>query len=407
MSKKDDKIIAKHIKGLESKANSKIKITTHDYFFYTDAKGNTKKIKGVKLFSKLFDATEILSDIKQFISMHDFHRQGLHKINDKAKYSNLARYIWDIEYKLYNMQYVFELGGVFKGKNRKEIISLYQNHYKVQYYTDADFDYIHETYYRLSDTSEIDKDWLQQYAGLKDKYISRITNLMVSSLDFKSMAQEPEKIIKYGKIPIETRFKEFYWLCDPDNADKPISELLNMMNQDKDLFRTTFNRWWGLIHTDKEFLLNGTLRNPSRPWKPIDPTEHYELLEGYLEKKGVLPIRNVLDPRIFSETSWTKKNFHMFLVQILFNKFKWWFDRKNEKGLVLQWHEIGTKDVRTPHMMTMDKTFETRIAEENRQQRLLENRVAESEAEVIKGMTFDEVMTYIHKTDLDDKIEIV
>jgi len=55
-----------------------------------------------------------------------------------------------------------------------------------------------------------------------------------------------------------------------------------------------------------------------------------------------------------------KENVSMLSPHIHFGEIsphQIWFDRKNEKGLIVQLSEIGTREVKIPHMITIDKDF--------------------------------------------------
>jgi hypothetical protein len=371
MSKKSKEIITP--KG------NKIKITYHDKFHYTDALGNRKEIEGKELFSDLFDATDIIKDVSQLVSMHNFHRQGLTQLEPVLRAKACMDNLWWIEHKLYNMNFAFNLSGVFDDKNKQLLMDSFADYQPI--YDESDHKYILDLHIEIATKED---NW-QLYLSLKEQYLEKVSTLL--QFDKEPTDTDEVKVVNYS---VDDANKYFEWLCDPKNVGQDVPKDLQMMMQNRNQFRTRFNRWFDKLHIE---------HNP-----PIDLEQHYKKLETALHNNPV-KITDLPSPRFDYALG---KPYHILFYNLLFNKFKYWFDRKNERGLVVQWQEIGTKDVKMPHLILLDKNFENRLAEQNRQDKLLEERVADMEIDHFKDMTIDEAMKWVKEINpINDDIEII
>ena len=403
VTKKYSDVLGSSGQEITTPKGSKIRITYHDKFHYTDSTGERKEIEGTELFSDLFDATQILDDIRLSIRQHRFYSKGIHTLSEPQRAKHLIDSIWVEEHFLHNMQFVFDIGGVFNEKNAQQLRQLYDRELGTQFYSVDDHNYINEIYNKIAD------EGLKEFVTLKAKYLKRVTNLMMitntsNATLWQTFEHEQPLGLNAKDIPLDVREAELYALVNPDKPQLELTQNMMIMAKDKDLFRTTFNRWWDKIHL--EGLPNDwSLRKLSKPWKPIDPTDWYLKLEKQL-KNNPVPLVDVLPYNLFGLRVHQVK-LNQFLYRHLFAKFKHWFDRKNEKGLIVQLSEIGTREVKIPHMITIDKDFETRVANDNRQKKALEHRIAESEVEKITDMTLEQAQAYVWNNDYPDDIEIV
>ena len=377
---------------------NKIKITYHDKFHYTDALGNRKEIEGKELFSDLFDATDIIKDVRQLISLHIFHRQGLYQLEPVLRAKSCMDNLWWIEHKLYNMNFAFNLSGVFDDKNRKLLEDSFADYQPI--YDESDHKYILDLHIEIATKED---NW-QLYLSLKEQYLEKVSTLLQfdavpshidlseDSLNYHENERkefESKKAKVYEFTTDDARIC-FEWLIDPKNNRQDVPYELMMMMNKRSQFRTRFNRWFDKLHIE---------HNP-----PIDLEQHYKKLETALHNNPV-KIIDLPSPRFDYALG---KPFHILFYNLLFNKFKHWFDRKNERGLVVQWQDIGTKDVKMPHLILLDKNFENRLAEQNRQDKLLEERVADMEIDHFKDMTIDEAMKWVKEINpINDDIEII
>lgn len=359
---------------------NKIKITYHDKFHYTDALGNRKEIEGKELFSDLFDATDIINNVSQLVSMHNFHRQGLTQLEPRLRAKACMDNLWWIEHQLHNMNFAFNISGVFDSKNKQLLEDSFADYHPI--YDESDHIYILDLHIEIATKED---NW-KLYLSLKEQYLENVSLL----LQFDKVPTNTGKKVKVVKYSVDDANKYFEWLSDPKNVRKDVPKDLQMMMQKRDLFRTRFNRWFEKLHLK---------HNP-----PIDLEKHYTKLEKIL-KNNPVQITLLPSPRFDYALG---KPFHILFYNLLFNKFKNWFDNKNEKGLVVQWQDIGTKDVKMPHLVLLDKNFENRLAEQNRQDKLLKERIATMEVDHFKEMTLEEVMKWVNETcPINDDIEYI
>jgi len=399
---------------------NKIKVTYHDKFFYTDALGNRKEIEGKKLFSDLFDATEIIKDVERLIQMHIFYTRGLWLLEPLLRAKSCMDNLFWIEHKLYNMNFAFNLSGVFDDENRKRLEQCFKTIYIDRpyepIYSEEDHKYILDLHIEIATKQD---NW-KLYLSLKEQYLEKVSTLLqfapaqIAKVKAHTEPLEQNYNTINGKVfnskvvwDIDETIKMFQWLANPDNARQDVPAELIIMMANRSLFRTRFNRWFNDEHSapppvDDTWLASDAPRYINRG---VNIERHYRMLENALHNNPV-KITDLPSPRF--DYARPDKTFNLLFYNLLFNKFKYWFDRKNEKGLVVKWQEIGTKDAPMPHMILHDKNFENRLAEQNRQDKLLEVRVAEMEVEHFKDMSIDEAMKWVQEVHpIGDDIEII
>ena len=396
---------------------NKIKVTYHDKFFYTDALGTRKEIEGKELFSDLFDATEIIKDVERLIQMHIFYTQGLWVLEPLLRAKSCMDNIFWIEHKLYNMNFVFNLSGVFDDKNRKKLEQCFKTVYIDKpyepIYSEEDHKYILDLHIEIATKQD---NW-KLYLSLKEQYLEKVSTLLQfapAQIAKEKFYTEPLPTSISGRVfnpkveySLDESIKSFEWLADPNNARQDVPVELIIMMSNRSLFRTRFNRWFEDMHSPPAPIDNTWLTSdiPSYTPRGISIERHYRMLENALHNN---PVKITDLPSSRFDYARPDKTFNLLFYNLLFNKFKYWFDRKNEEGLVVKWQDIGTKDSKMPHIILLDKNFENRIAEQNRQDKLLEVRVAEMEVEHFKDMSIDEAMKWVQEVHpIGDDIEII
>ncbi|MDA7642040.1 hypothetical protein N8720_04380, partial [Candidatus Marinimicrobia bacterium] len=322
--------------------------------------------------------------------------------------------LWWIEHKLYNMNFAFNLSGVLDEENREILTDIFRDYKPI--YDETDHKYILDLHIEIATKQD---NW-KLYLSLKEQYLEKVSTLLQFDAVPNNIELSEDSLILYeakrkkfestrtDNHEFDTNDAEmcFEWLVDPKNVRQDVPFELMLMMRKRSHFRTRFNRWFNKIHAPiiKDDWVAKQMAASGMGPKGFDIEKHYRKLETALYNNPV-KITDLPSPRFDSASG---KPFHILFYNLLFNKFKWWFDRKNERGLVVQWQEIGTKDVKMPHLILLDKNFENRLAEQNRQDKLLEERVAEMEVDHFKDMSIDEAMKWVKEINpINDDIEII